>query len=98
MKGDRPGPSGCRPGSRLPDRQGPAGPQPRRSGLPAHEPAGDGDWPVDPGRPLSLRLLALLGAVAFAALGLGNLGLLLRPLPPAPQRLPLPPPSGRAAA
>ena len=46
----------------------------------------DGDWPVDPGRPLGLRLLALLGAFSFVMLGLGSLVPLLHP----PQRQPAP--------
>lgn len=44
----------------------------------------DGDWPVDPGRPLGLRLLALLGAFSFVMLGLSSLAPLLHP----PQRQP----------
>lgn len=39
----------------------------------------DGDWPVDPGRPLGLRLLALLGAFSFVMLGLSSLAPLLHP-------------------
>ena len=42
----------------------------------------DGDWPVDRGRPLGLRLLALLGAFSFVMLGLSSLAPLLHP----PQR------------
>ena len=30
-------------------------------------------WDKDPGRPLGLRLLALLGALSFLALGISNL-------------------------
>jgi hypothetical protein len=44
----------------------------------------DGDWPVDRGRPLGLRLLALLGALSFVMLGLSSLAPLLHP----PQRRP----------
>jgi len=47
----------------------------------------DGDWPVDPGRPLGLRLLALLGAFSFLMLGFGSLAPLLHQ--PQPQRAPL---------
>ena len=45
----------------------------------------DGDWPVDPGRPLALRLLALLGAFSFVMLGLSSLAPLLHPSQPQPQ-------------
>ncbi|MEI6829925.1 MAG: hypothetical protein WCK64_08770 [Synechococcaceae cyanobacterium ELA445] len=31
------------------------------------------DWPVDQGRPLGLRLLALVGALAFVMLGISSL-------------------------
>ncbi|MCP9773506.1 hypothetical protein KBY66_12930 [Synechococcus sp. Tobar12-5m-g] len=31
------------------------------------------DWPVDRGRPLGLRLLALVGALAFVMLGINSL-------------------------
>ena len=51
----------------------------------------DGDWPVDPGRPLGLRLLALLGAFSFVMLGLSSLAPLLQP----PQREPAVRPSER---
>ncbi len=51
----------------------------------------DGDWPVDRGRPLGLRLLALLGAFSVVMLGFSSLVPLLhppQPLPPAsPDRL-----------
>jgi hypothetical protein len=50
-------------------------------------PADDGDdWPIDPGRPLGLRLLALLGALAFVMLGINS----LLPLLQRPQQPPLP--------
>jgi hypothetical protein len=39
----------------------------------------DGDWPIDRGRPLGLRLLALLGAFSFVMLGLSSLAPLLHP-------------------
>ncbi|MCT0233307.1 hypothetical protein [Cyanobium sp. ULC084] len=45
------------------------------------------DWPVDRGRPLALRWLALVGALAFVMLGLSSLQPLLQP---APQPLPGP--------
>jgi hypothetical protein len=41
-------------------------------------------WPVDRGRPLGLRLLALLGAFSFLMLGVSSLVPLLRPPPPPP--------------
>jgi len=31
------------------------------------------DWPVDPGRPWGLRLLALVGALSFLLLGINSL-------------------------
>ena len=50
----------------------------------------DDDWPIDPGRPLGLRLLALLGAFSFVMLGLSSLTPLLHPperqVPPQPVR------------
>ena len=48
----------------------------------------DDDWPVDPGRPLALRLLALLGALSFVMLGLSVLAPLLHPPQPQPPRMP----------
>lgn len=48
----------------------------------------DGDWPVDRGRPLGLRLLALLGAFSFVMLGLSSLAPLLHPPEPTPPALP----------
>ena len=56
----------------------------------------DDDWPVDRGRPLGLRLLALLGALAFVMLGLSSLAPLLQPSPR--QQPPQPQPSARAEA
>jgi len=55
--------------------------------------AADEDWPVDPGRPLGLRLLALLGALSFLMLGLSVVAPLLNPRPPLP-----PPPRGLSSA
>jgi len=65
-------------------------PRDRRPSRPAPEPDGfeDNDWPVDRGRPLGLRLLALLGALSFVMLGLSSLVPLLNPQPPAPPRAP----------
>ena len=37
------------------------------------EPIDPEGWDKDPGRPLGLRLLALLGALSFLALGISNL-------------------------
>jgi hypothetical protein len=48
----------------------------------------DGDWPVDRGRPLGLRLLALLGAFSFVMLGLSSLPPLLHPPEPRPPAMP----------
>jgi hypothetical protein len=48
----------------------------------------DGDWPVDRGRPLGLRLLALLGAFSFLMLGVSSLAPLLHPPQPEPPALP----------
>jgi len=44
------------------------------------------DWPVDRGRPLGLRLLALVGALAFVMLGINS----LMPVLQRPQQPPLP--------
>jgi len=44
----------------------------------------DDDWPVDPGRPLGLRLLALVGALAFVLLGVSIVTPLLNPQPDTP--------------
>ena len=54
----------------------------------------DGDWPVDRGRPLGLRLLALLGAFSFVMLGLSSLAPLLHPPERRPPDLPDRPFSG----
>jgi hypothetical protein len=45
----------------------------------------DDDLPLDPGRPLPLRLLALLGAFSFLMLGLSSVLLPLMQRPPARQ-------------
>ena len=53
----------------------------------------DGDWPVDRGRSLGMRLLALVGAFSFVMLGLSSLGYLLhqpqRPTPGVRDRRPV---------
>ena len=54
-------------------------------------PPDDDDWPIDRGRPLGLRLLALVGALSFEMLGLSSLAPLLQPQPPEPR-----PPEPRA--
>jgi hypothetical protein len=54
----------------------------------------DGDWRVDRGRPLGLRLLALLGAFSFVMLGLSSLAPLLHPPERRPPDLPDRPSSG----
>lgn len=70
----------------------PLPPRPSRSSVPEAD-----DWPVDPGRPLILRLLALLGAFSFVMLGLSSLTPLLHPQPnPVPE--PLREPPGQATA
>jgi hypothetical protein len=53
-------------------------------------PADEDNWPVDRGRPLGLRLLALVGALSFLMLGLSVVAPLLQPRPQAP-----PPAEGR---
>jgi len=55
---------------------------------PPPPPPEDDDWPVDGGRPLGLRLLALLGALSFVMVGLSALAPLLHPQPTPPPRLP----------
>ena len=55
--------AGCRPYLPFPE---PA------SQLPV-DPIDSEGWDTDPGRPLGLRLLALLGALSFLALGISNL-------------------------
>ena len=44
------------------------------------------DWPIDQGRPLLLRLLALLGALGFVMLGVNSL--LPAFEPPSPKPMP----------
>jgi len=69
----------------------PGGPPPRPPARLGHRPgpapqaaSDDGDWPVDRGRPLGLRLLALVGAISFVMLGLSVIAPLLQPSPPSP--------------
>ena len=61
-------------------------PRPRTIPVRAIEPIDPEGWDRDPGRPLVLRLLALLGALSFLALGLNSLLPLLQRQGPAPQR------------
>ncbi|WP_398334777.1 hypothetical protein [Vulcanococcus sp.] len=72
----------------MPIRRPPAPPPSRH---PA--PIDDGDWPVDPGRPWGLRLLALLGAFSFVMIGLSSLLPLLQMPPSDPRPRPAPAPS-----
>ncbi|MFM2081146.1 MAG: hypothetical protein RLZZ124_1695 [Cyanobacteriota bacterium] len=57
-------------------------------GNPANGAPADDDWPIARPRPLGLRLLALLGALAFVMLGLSSLAPLLHPGPETPPRWP----------
>jgi hypothetical protein len=50
------------------------------------EPIDPEGWDKDPGRPLGLRLLALLGALSFLALGISSLLPILERSEPTPQR------------
>ena len=53
-------------------------------------PLPDEDWPVDPGRPWPLRLLALVGALSFLMLGLSSVVLpLLQRQPAGPTPSPI---------
>ena len=49
------------------------------------EPIDPEGWDKDPGRPLGLRLLALLGALSFLALGISSLLPILQRPGPGPQ-------------
>ena len=49
------------------------------------EPTNPEGWDKDPGRPLGLRLLALLGALSFLAMGISNLLPTLQRQGPIPQ-------------
>jgi hypothetical protein len=55
---------------------------PRRPHGPSEE--DPDDWPVDRGRPLGLRILALVGAFSFVMIGASSLMPLLQPPPPPP--------------
>jgi hypothetical protein len=82
----RPSPSSRLPSSRLPSSRLPSSRLP--SSRPPRRPLPDGedDEPlVDRGRGLGLRLLALLGALAFVILGISSIAPLLRPVPPEEQ-------------
>ena len=61
---------------------------PRSGKIPARsiQPIDPEGWDKDPGRPLGLRLLALLGARSFPALGISRLLPILRRSEPTPQR------------
>ena len=48
------------------------------------EPIDPEGWDKDPGRPLGLRLLSLLGALSFLALGISSLLPTLHPQAPIP--------------
>ena len=49
------------------------------------EPIDSEGWDTDPGRPLGLRLLALLGALSFLALGISSLMSILQRHGPIPE-------------
>ena len=49
------------------------------------EPIDPEGWDKDPGRPLGLRLLALLGALSFLALGISSLLPILQRPGPGPE-------------
>ena len=57
----------------------------RKSAARSIEPLDPDGWDKDPGRPLGLRLLALLGALSFLALGVSSLLPTLQRTEPAPQ-------------
>jgi len=57
----------------------------RKSAARSIEPLDPDGWDRDPGRPLGLRLLALLGALSFLALGVNSLLPILQRTEPAPQ-------------
>ena len=54
------------------------------------------DWPVDQGRPWGLRLLALVGALAFVMLGINSLLPMFQQ--PAPRPVPTSPNQGEGRA
>jgi hypothetical protein len=49
------------------------------------EPIDPEGWDKDPGRPLGLRLLALLGALSFLAMGISTLMQIQQPQAPIPE-------------
>ena len=61
---------------------------PRSGKIPARsiQPIDPEGWDKDPGRPLGLRLLALLGARSFLALWISSMLPILRRSEPTPQR------------
>jgi hypothetical protein len=61
---------------------------PRSGKIPARsiQPIEPEGWEKDPGRPLGMRLLALLGARSFLALGISSLLPILQRSEPTPQR------------
>ena len=61
-------------------------PRPGKAPIRSIEPLDPEGWDRDPGRPLGLRLLALLGALSFLALGISSLlPMLQRPGPQRPE-------------
>lgn len=61
-------------------------PRPSKASIRSIEPLDPEGWDRDPGRPLGLRLLALLGALSFLALGISSLLPMLQRPGPGPQR------------
>jgi len=61
-------------------------PRPSKAPIRSIEPLDPEGWDRDPGRPLGLRLLALLGALSFLALGISSLLPMLQQPGPGPQR------------
>jgi hypothetical protein len=60
-------------------------PTPRKVPIQPVEPLDPEGWDQDPGRPLGLRLLALLGALSFLAIGISSILPILQRPGPAPQ-------------
>ena len=60
-------------------------PRPRKVPVRSMEPIDPEGWDRDPGRPLALRLLALLGALSFLTLGISSLLPILQRQSPIPQ-------------
>ena len=61
-------------------------PRPGKAPIRSIEPLDPEGWDRDPGRPLGLRLLALLGALSFLALGISSLLPMQQRPGPGPQR------------